>query len=53
VAAHRQVEAPQSVARQGIASTLQNHSLGLIVFHDIVDDGLEDGLVGMVVDTVA
>lgn len=53
MAIHAQVEATQPVARQTITTTLQDNSLRLVVSHDVLDDGLEDGLVGFVGDTIA
>jgi len=52
VTAHAQVEAAQSISRQTVASTLQHHSLGAVPVHDVLNDGLEDGLVRDVVDSI-
>jgi hypothetical protein len=53
MAIHAEVKATQPVARQTVTATLQDHGLGLVVSHDVLDDGLEDGLVGLVGDTIA
>ena len=52
MSAHAQVEAAEPVPRQGVAAALEHHGLGLVVFHDGVNDGLEDGIVRDVVDAV-
>ncbi len=50
---HAQIEAAQPVARQAVAAALQHNRLGPVPLHDAADDGLEDVLVGPVVDAVA
>lgn len=49
---HTQVEATQAIAGQTVTTTLQNHSLGPIPFHNALDDRLKDALIGDIVDTV-
>jgi hypothetical protein len=53
VSVHAQVKATQTVTRQTVTAALKNNGIGVIVFHDIRYDGLEDGLVGGVVNAVS
>lgn len=53
VSAHTQVEATQAITGQTVTTTLQDHSLGPIPLHHALDNGLENALVGDIVDTVA
>ena len=53
MATHAQVEAAKTITRQTVTTALEDNSLGLEVLHDSADDRLEDGAVGVVVDTVA
>ena len=50
---HAQIEATQTISGKTVSAALEDHRLGLIVFHDGLDDRLEDGLVGDVINTVA
>lgn len=50
---HAEVEAAQSIARQAVSATLEDNSLRLVVLHHSIDDGFEDGLVGLVGYSVA
>jgi hypothetical protein len=52
VATHAQVEAAQTIARETVSATLQDHGLRLVVVHHRLDDGLEDGLVRVVRDAI-
>lgn len=52
VSLHRQVEASELVAAQRVGSALQDDGVGLIPLDNSLDDGLEDGGVGGVGDTV-
>lgn len=51
--AHTQIEATQAIAGQTVTTTLQDHSLGPIPFHDALDDWLKDALVGDIIDAIA
>jgi hypothetical protein len=53
VTVHTQIEATESIARQTVTTALENNSLGLVVLHDILNDRLEDGLVGHIGDTIS
>jgi hypothetical protein len=53
VTPHTQVKATQAITRQTVTTTLQDHSLWAVPLHDALDNGLEDTLVGNVVDTIA
>lgn len=53
MAAHAQIEAAKTITRQTVTTALEDNSLRLEVFHDGADDGLEDGAVGIVVDSIA
>lgn len=50
--AHTEVEATETVARQTIATALEDNRLRTVPLHDALDHGLEDALVGSIVDTV-
>ena len=50
---HTQIEAAQSVARQAVATTLQDYSFGLVEPHDIFDNRFKYRLVRFVRDTIA
>jgi hypothetical protein len=52
MAFHAEIETAKTIARQAITTTLQNNGFRLVVVHDALDDRLEDGLVGSIVDTV-
>ena len=52
MSAHTQIETAQAITRQTVATALENHGLWAIPFHDVLDDGLENALVGNVVDTI-
>ena len=49
---HAEVEASKTIARQAVTTTLKNNSLWLVVIHDSLDNWLEDGLVGGVIDAI-
>lgn len=53
MAAHAQVEATQAIARETVATALEDNGLGLVVLHDSRDDGLENGFVSDVINTIA
>lgn len=53
MALHAEVEATQSVSTETVTSALQNDSLGLVELHDVFDNGFENRLVRVVVDTIA
>lgn len=53
MAAHAQVEAAKTITRQTVTTALEDNSLRLEVLHDGADDGLENGAIGVVVDTIA
>lgn len=53
VAIHAQIEATQTITRQTVTATLQDNSFGLVILHDVLDNGLENGFVGLVSDTVS
>jgi hypothetical protein len=53
VALHAEVEASKSIAGQRVGTALEDDGLGLVELHDVLDDGLKDGLVRLVVDAVA
>lgn len=53
MAAHAKVEAAETVTRKTVSTTLKDNGLGLVVVHDGLDNGLENGLVGIVGDTIA
>lgn len=50
---HTEIEASQPIARQRITTALEDNSLGLVVFHDGIDDGLKEAPVALVIDTIA
>jgi hypothetical protein len=50
---HAEIEAAKAISRQAIAAALENHHVRLVELHNLGDDGLEDGLVRHVVDTVS
>jgi len=49
---HAQVERSKFISTEGIGPTLEDDGVGLVPFDDSLDDGLEDGGVGGVGDTV-
>lgn len=53
MATHAKVEAAEPITRKTVSATLEDDSLRLVVVHYSLDDGLEDGLVGVVGDTIA
>lgn len=50
---HAQIEATQSVAGQAVAAALEDYSFGLVVPHDIFNDGFKYRLVRLVRDAIA
>lgn len=50
---HTKVEATQAIARQTVTTTLQDDSLWSVPFHNALDDGLENALVGHIVDPIS
>ena len=52
MSSHTQIEAAQTISGKTVSTALEDHCLGLIVFHDRLNNGLEDGLVGDVVNAV-
>lgn len=49
---HAEIEASETITRQAITTALKNDSLWLVVVHDSLNDWLEDGLVGGVIDAI-
>lgn len=52
MAGHTEIEATETVTRQTVTTTLKNHGVRVVEFHDARDDRFEDGLVRGVVDSV-
>ena len=50
---HTEVEAAETVTRQTVTSTLKNNSFRLIVSHNGLNDGFENGFVGRIINTVS
>lgn len=53
VTSHAEVETSQAVARQAVATALENNGLRPVPLHDSLDDRLEDTLVGDIVNAIA
>lgn len=53
VAPHTEVEASETVARKTVATTLQDHRFGSVPFHNALNNGLKDALVGDVINAIA
>ena len=52
MALHGEVEAPESVSGEGVGSALKDDGARLEDVHHFGDEGLEEGVVGVVVDAV-
>lgn len=53
VTSHTQVKASKTVTRKTVSTTLQDDSLRSVPFHDALDYGLENRLVGEVINSIA
>ena len=49
----REIETTKPVARQRIGPALKNDGVGLVGFHHFAHHWLEDGFVGIIVDSIA
>lgn len=50
---HAQIEAAQAISRQTVTTALEDDGIGRVVLHDARDDGLKDGLVCGVVNSIS
>ena len=53
VATHAEIKTAKPVTRQAVSAALENDGLGLVIRHDRTDDRLKNGLVCLVINTVA
>lgn len=53
MAPHAEVEATQTIARQAVATALQDNSLRSVIIHNTLNDRFKDGFVCHIVDTIA
>ena len=52
MASHTEIEAAETISRETVAATLENHGFWLVELHARFYNGLEDALVRSVVDAV-